>query len=383
MFDRKGTVVRVVLALTMVLAACTTASNETTEATAAAGTDVTGETSTETTAPASSGSGGSILEEVRSRGAVRCGVNDAVPGFGFVDADGNFSGFDIDFCRAVAAAVLGDPAAVEFTPLTAQQRFTALQSGEIDVLIRNTTRTASRDGGEGATFLATTFYDGQGMMVRAESGITDIEGLADSAICVLSGTTTELNLANRMGSIPYEPLTFEDNETLQSAFLAGQCDGWTSDKSQLAGVRSNFPDTEGGPEALVVLDETFSKEPLGPVVADGDSQWAQIVDWVVIGTILAEELGIDSSNVGSFADTENAEIRRLLGLEITDADGNTTVFDGGLGFDTGWAATMIAAVGNYGEIYDRNVGPDTPLGLERGVNALWTNGGLMYGPPYR
>jgi general L-amino acid transport system substrate-binding protein len=383
MFDRKAMVVRVVLAMAMVLAACTTASNETTEATAAPGTDVTDETSTETTAPPASGTGGSTLDQVRSRGVVRCGVNDAVPGFGFVDADGNFSGFDIDFCRAVAAAVLGDPEAVEFSPLTAQQRFTALQSGEIDVLIRNTTRTASRDGGEGATFLTTTFYDGQGMMVRASSGITDIEGLADSAICVLSGTTTELNLANRMGSIPYEPLTFEDNETLQSAFLAGQCDGWTSDKSQLAGVRSNFPDTEGGPEALVVLDETFSKEPLGPVVVDGDSQWAQIVDWVVIGTILAEELGIDSSNVGSFADTENAEIRRLLGLEITDADGNVTVFDAGLGLEPGWAATMIGAVGNYGEIYDRNVGPNTPLGLERGVNALWTDGGLMYGPPYR
>jgi general L-amino acid transport system substrate-binding protein len=380
MRDRRGTTLAALVALSMVLAACTTAADETAETTAAAGGD-TGETTETTAAPAPTG--GALLSEIQSRGELRCGVNDAVPGFGFVDADGNFSGFDVDYCRAVAAAVLGDADAVEYIPLTAQQRFTALQSGEIDVLIRNTTWTASRDGGEGATFLTTTFYDGQGMMVRTDSGITDIEGLADSAICVLSGTTTELNLSNRMSGITYEPLTFEDNETLQSAFLAGQCDGWTSDKSQLAAVRSNFPDAEGGPEALTILDETFSKEPLGPLVTDGDTQWAQVVDWVVISTILAEELGIDSGNVSSFADTENAEIRRLLGLEITDAEGNTTVFDAGLGLDPGWAANVITAVGNYGEIYARNVGPDTPLGLERGVNALWTDGGLMYGPPYR
>ncbi|HEX2152938.1 MAG TPA: amino acid ABC transporter substrate-binding protein, partial [Acidimicrobiia bacterium] len=326
---------------------------------------------------------GGTLAAVRDRGALNCGVNDAVPGFGFVDADGNFSGFDIDYCRAVAAAVLGDPEAVEFIPLTAQQRFTALQSGEIDALIRNTTWTSSRDGTEGATFLTTTFYDGQGMMVRADSGITDIEGLENAAICVLSGTTTELNLATRFADIPYEPLTFEDNETLQEAFLAGQCEGWTSDKSQLAGVRSAWPEAEGGPEGLVILDETFSKEPLGPAVSDGDSEWAQVVDWVVIATILAEELGIDSTNVDSFADTDNAEIRRLLGLEIEDDEGNVTTFESGLGLDTGWASTVISSVGNYGEIYDRNVGPDTALGLERGLNALWTEGGLMYGPPFR
>ncbi|MGF1666406.1 MAG: amino acid ABC transporter substrate-binding protein [Acidimicrobiia bacterium] len=380
MIDRRKRFSVVAVAVALTLAGCTTAADEPADTTAAAGGDA-GDTTETTAAPAPSG--GSLLADVQSRGELRCGVNDAVPGFGFVDADGNFSGFDIDYCRAVAAAVLGDADAVEYIPLTAQQRFTALQSGEIDVLIRNTTWTSSRDGGEGATFLTTTFYDGQGMMVRTDAGVSDIEGLADSAICVLSGTTTELNLSNRMGGIAYEPLTFEDNETLQSAFLAGQCDGWTSDKSQLAAVRSNFPEGEGGPEALTILDETFSKEPLGPVVADGDSQWAQVVDWVVIGTILAEELGIDSGNVTSFGDTENAEIRRLLGLEITDADGNTTIFDAGLGLDPGWASNVISVVGNYGEIYARNVGPDTPLGLERGVNALWTDGGLMYGPPYR
>src|SRR5690606_10995295 len=225
--------------------------------------------------------------------------------------------FDIDYCKALAVAVLGDAEAVEYVPLTAQQRFTALQSGEIDVLIRNTTWTATRDGSEGATFLHTTFYDGQGMMVTADSGIEAIEDMENASVCVLSGTTTELNLATRFNSanIPYTPLTFEDNETLQSAFAAGQCDGWTSDKSQLAGVRSAYPE---GPESLVILEETFSKEPLGPAVRDGDSQWAQIVDWTVIVTILAEELGIDSTNVDSFGDTDNAEIRRFLGLEITD-----------------------------------------------------------------
>jgi general L-amino acid transport system substrate-binding protein len=369
-------------ALILALAACTTATEETTTTTAAPD----GETTT-TAAPSDGGAqpapGGATLAAVQQRGALRCGVNEAVPGFGFVEADGSFSGFDIDFCKAVAAAVLGDADAVEYVALTAAQRFTALQSGEIDVLIRNTTWTASRDGGEGATFLHTTFYDGQGMMVRADSGITSIDDMGGTSVCVLSGTTTELNLATRFAGLSYTPLTFEDNETLQAAFLAGQCDGWTSDKSQLAAVRSSFPEAEGGPEALVILEETFSKEPLGPAVRDGDSQWAQVVDWVVLATILAEEFGIDSTNVGTFADTENLDIRRFLGLEITDAEGQVSVFDPGLGLEPGWTAAVISAVGNYAEIYERNVGPATPLGLERGLNALWTDGGLLYAPPYR
>jgi general L-amino acid transport system substrate-binding protein len=369
------------VALILALAACTTATEETTTTTAAPD----GETTT-TAAPSEPGQptpSGATLAAVQQRGAVRCGVNEAVPGFGFVEADGSFSGFDIDFCKAVAAAVLGDADAVEYIALTAAQRFTALQSGEIDVLIRNTTWTASRDGGEGATFLHTTFYDGQGMMVRADSGITSIDDMGGTSVCVLSGTTTELNLATRFVGLSYTPLTFEENETLQAAFLAGQCDGWTSDKSQLAAVRSNFPEAEGGPEALVILEETFSKEPLGPAVRDGDSQWAQVVDWVVLATILAEEFGIDSTNVGTFADTENLDIRRFLGLEITDAEGQVSVFDPGLGLEPGWTAAVISAVGNYAEIYERNVGPATPLGLERGLNALWTEGGLLYAPPYR
>src|SRR3990170_6225249 len=185
--------------------------------------------------------GGNLLQTIKSRGTLNCGVNDAVPGFGFVTEGGEFQGFDIDYCRAVAAGILGDPEAVEFRPLTAEQRFTALQAGEIDVLIRNTTWTSSRDGSEGARFLTTTFYDGQGMMVRADSGFTTIEDMANTAVCTLSGTTTELNLATRFGAIPFTPLTFEDNELIQSAFIAGQCEGWTSDKSQLAAVRSAFP----------------------------------------------------------------------------------------------------------------------------------------------
>lgn len=372
----------ILLALGLVMASCTPAADTTTTAPGTGTTGAPGTTAAPgVTEPAPTPSG-ELLAEVQARGSVRCGVNEAVPGFGFLNPDGTRSGFDIDFCRAVAAAIFGDPEAVEYVPLTAQQRFTALQSGEIDVLIRNTTYTASRDGGEGATFLRTTFYDGQGMMVRADSGITVLEDLADTAICVLSGTTTELNLATRFADIPYTPLTFETNDVLQPAFVAGQCDGWTSDKSQLAGVRSAFPEAEGGPEALVILEETFSKEPLGPAVRDGDSQWAQVVDWVVNATILAEELGIDSSNVDSFADTDNAEIRRLLGLEIEGDDG-VSIFDAGLGLEPGWAANVIRAVGNYGEIFSRNVGPDTPLGLDRGLNELWSNGGLIYAPPYR
>ena len=270
--------------LTLATAACTdSGTSDTTTTTAAAG-------ATTTTAAAADagnqpGPTGGLLATVQSRGSLKCGVNESVPGFGFVDANGNFSGFDVDYCKTVAAAVLGDSEAVEYIPLTAQQRFTALQSGEIDVLIRNTTYTASRDGSEGATFLTTTFYDGQGMMVRADSGFETIEDLANVAVCVLAGTTTELNLATRMGSIPYTPLSFEDNEQLQAAFIAGQCDGWTSDKSQLAAVRSAYPEADGGPEALGILDETFSKEPLGPVVRDGDSQWAQVINWVVLATI--------------------------------------------------------------------------------------------------
>ncbi len=385
---RSSKLLAALAALMLVLAACTEAADTTTtageEVTTTAGEGATtteGEAGATTTAAAAPGGSGK-LSEVMTRGSVLCGVNNAVPGFGFVDESGEHTGFDIDFCHAIAAGVFGDAEAVEFVELTAEQRFTALQSGEIDVLVRNTTYTASRDGGLAATFLTTTFYDGQGMMVSADSGFTSIDDMTDTQICVLSGTTTELNLTTRMAGINYTPVTFDENPQIQAAFIEGQCDGWTSDKSQLAGVRSAWPEDQGGPEALVILEETFSKEPLGPAVLDGDSQWAQVVNWIVLATIQAEEFGIDSSNVGSFADTEDAGIRNFLGLEVT-TDSGTAPFDPGLGLPTDFAAQVIGAVGNYAEIYDRNVGPDTPLGLERGVNALWTDGGLLYAPPYR
>lgn len=381
-------------ALSLVLAACTEAADTTTTAgdgteapatTAADGEETTtsaaaGEGSTTTAAGAAAGDG--RLAEVQARGSLLCGVNNAVPGFGFVDETGEHVGFDIDFCRAVAAGVLGDAEAVEFVDLTAEQRFTALQSGEVDVLIRNTTRTSSRDGGLGATFLTTTFYDGQGMMVGADGGFTAIDDMTDTTICVLSGTTTELNLTARMAEIPYTPLTFDENPQIQAAFIEGQCDGWTSDKSQLAGVRSAWPEDQGGPEALVILEETFSKEPLGPAVLDGDSQWAQAVDWIVLATMQAEEFGIDSTNVDTFTESTDTNIRNFLGLPV-ETDEGTAPFDPGLGLPTDFAAQVVTQVGNYAEIYDRNVGAGSPLGLERLLNELWTNGGLHYPPPYR
>jgi general L-amino acid transport system substrate-binding protein len=319
---------------------------------------------------------------VRDRGTLNCGVNDAVPGFGFTDEAGEYSGFDIDFCRVVAAAVLGDAEAVEFIPLTADQRFTALQAGEIDVLIRNTTWTSSRDGGEGAAFTATTFYDGQRMMVPTASGISEIDDLGGATVCVLSGTTTELNLAARFASagLQFTPLSFQDNDTLQAAFQAGQCQAWTSDGSQLAGIRSNYPAEAGGPESLTILDEVFSKEPLGPVVRDGDSDWFDAVNWAIFATIQAEEFGISSENIGDFSDSDDPNIRNFLGLPGGE---DNAVLDPGLDLDPDFVTDVIGSVGNYAEIFDRNVGAGSPLGLERGQNALYNEGGLLYAPPYR
>jgi general L-amino acid transport system substrate-binding protein len=323
------------------------------------------------------------LAQVRDRGELICGVNDVVPGFGLETEEG-FEGFDIDYCRVVAAAVLGDADAVEYRPLTAEQRFTALQAGEIDVLIRNTTWTASRDGTEGSTFLTTTFYDGQGMMVNADSGFESIEDLEGATICVLSGTTTELNLATRFTGIDYTPRTFASNEDIQPEFEAGACQGWTSDLSQLAGIRSAWPEEQGGPDALLIFDEAFSKEPLGPVVRDGDSEWAQAVDWAIIATIEAEERGITADNLEEMRASEDPDVLRFLGEPVAEEEGAAEEpFDPGLGLDPDFVVNILEQVGNYGEIYDLHVGPDTPLGLERGVNAQWTEGGLLYAPPYR
>ena len=327
--------------------------------------------------------GGGLLAEVQDRGTLNCGVNNSVPGFGF-ETDAGFEGFDIDYCRALAAAVLGDPEAVEYVALTPEQRFTALQAGEIDVLIRNTTWTSTRDGAEGAAFTTTTFYDGQAMMVPSDAGITSIDQLQDATICLTAGTTTEQNLADRMADIPHTPQTFEENAQVQDAFLAGQCDAWTSDASQLAGIRSNWPDAEGGPEALTILDEIFSKEPLGPAVPDGDSEWYDVVNWVVLATIEAEELGVSSENIDEMLQSEDQAVRRLLG-QPAEGDEGTAVVDHGFGVDPDVTVEVIRAVGNYGEIYERNVGANTPLQLEREgtANALWTEGGLHYSPPFR
>jgi general L-amino acid transport system substrate-binding protein len=353
------------------------------------GDDDNGAAATDTGAVEAGGSqegGGSLLQEVIDRGTLRCGVNDSVPGFGFTGEAGDPEGFDIDFCRAVAAAVLGDAEAVEFTVLTAEQRFTALQAGEVDVLIRNTTWTSSRDGTEGARFLHTTFYDNQRMMVPADSGVQSLEDLDGETICVLAGTTTELNLETvfQARGIAYEPLAFEETDPLQEAFIQGRCGAWTSDASQLAGIRSNWPEGQGGPEALVILEENMSKEPLGPLVRDGDDDWADAVNWAVISTIAAEELGVNSGNVQEMLESEDPEVLRLLGQPApVEAGGTPEPFDAGLGLPADFAVQVIEQVGNYGEIYDRHVGPDTPLELERGFNALWTDGGLQYAPPYR
>jgi general L-amino acid transport system substrate-binding protein len=332
----------------------------------------------------SSGSSGGVLAEVVDRDALNCGVNNSVPGFGFQTEEGTYEGFDIDYCKAVAAAVLGDPEKVEYSALTPEQRLPALESGEIDMLSRNTTWVSSRDGAGGAAFVTTTFYDGQAMMVPTASGVTSIDGLSGATICLTAGTTTEQNLADRMADIPHTPQTFDENPQVQEAFLAGQCDAWTSDQSQLAGIRSSWPADQGGPESLTILDEIFSKEPLGPAVRDGDSEWYDVVNWVVLATIEAEELGVTSENIDEMLQSDNPEIRRFLGQPVEGEDGEAVV-EHGFGVGPEFTVDVIRAVGNYGEIYDRNVGPDSPLGLERSgtANALWTDGGLHYSPPFR
>ena len=320
----------------------------------------------------------SVLASVKAAGVVKCGTRDALPGFAVLQANGEHEGFDSDFCRVIAAAVFGDATKVEMVDVETADRFTALQNGTIDVLVRNTTWTASRDGVEGATFLQTNFYDGQGMMVEASSGYESITDMDGAVVCVAKGTTTEGNAAleSSRSGLGWEVRPFDDTDLLQEAFLAGQCDGWSSDVSQLTGFRSAYPD---GAAALTILPEVFSKEPLGPAVLDGDTQWAQIVDWAILVTIQAEEFGITSTNVDSFLTSEDVSIMRFLGIEITTDEG-TAALDPGLGLPVDFAYQVVKQVGNYGEIFERHL---TPLGLERGVNALWTDGGLMYSPPFR
>ena len=316
------------------------------------------------------------LAAVEANGVLRCGVNSGVPGFGFLNESGEFVGFDTDFCRAIATAIFGDPTAVEFRPLTAAERFTALQTNEIDVLIRNTTWTFTRDVELGTDFGPTTFYDGQGMMVRKDSGFNSLNDMEGATICVLSGTTTELNLADAFSSrgLTYDTLVFDKSDETAAAYDEGRCDGLTSDKSQLAGLRT----TMTNPADHKILPETMSKEPLGPVWAQGDQQWGDLVRWVVNGMIIAEEKDITSANVADTAagDPQDPEVRRLLGLEGSFGDL--------LGLDSDFMVNVIAAVGNYGEIYERNLGPDgTDIPRAGSLNALWTDGGLLYAPPWR
>ncbi len=313
----------------------------------------------------------SLLDTIKSRGNVVCGVNGQLPGFSFVDENGEYSGMDAEFCRAVASALFDDPAKVEFRELSAQERFTAVQSGEVDLVSRNTTWTISRDTSVGMEFAPTIFYDGQGIMVRKDSGIEDLQGLADRSICVLSGTTNEQNLADRMRKqgINYQPVVFEDVDAVYAAYEQERCAGVTSDRSQLTARRAIL----ANPEEHEVSSLVLSKEPLGPMVANGDAQWFDAVKWITFALIQAEEFGINSQNISSFEKTEDPQIRRFLGQE------------GNLGEDMGlpndFTARIIKHVGNYGEIYDRNIGQ--PFGLERGLNELWTNGGLLYSPPFR
>ncbi|WP_419846848.1 amino acid ABC transporter substrate-binding protein [Candidatus Poriferisocius sp.] len=313
---------------------------------------------------------GGTLQAVLDRGHVLCGSRDDVPGFALLNEDGQYEGFDIDMCRVVAAAVFGDADAVEIVPVTSAERFTALASGQFEVMNRNTTWTATRDGTEGAEFLFTTYYDGQGLMVPASTGFTTLEDLEDANICVSTGTTTELNLTAVFAArgIPFNPVTFEGFDTLVPAYEEGQCEAMTADSSVL-GVYKFEIEAKGGPDQHI-MTEIISKEPLGTVVRDGDSQWAQVVNWATMATVQAWEFGLDSSNIGSY-DGNDPNILNFLGR-----DG----FDPGLGLPTDFAVNVVEQVGNYEEIFNRY--PQLGV-LEGSVNDLWTNGGLMYVPPYR
>lgn len=312
---------------------------------------------------------GGILEKVKNRGRLICGVNKELPGFGFLGQDGEWKGFDVDFGRAIAAAVLGDSSKVEFRPLNAADRFTALQTGEIDVLIRNTTMTLTRDTENGADFGPPNFYDGQGFMLRKSLKITSLKDLDGATIGVTAGSTTELNLADKMRSlgIKVESLVFDETETLYQSYDQGRCDAVTSDKSQLISRKQALKN----PDEHVILDVTISKEPLAPVTVHGDNQWNDIVSWVVYATFFAEEHNITKAKVKALK-SGNPEIQRFLG--------ETGNIGEKLGLPADWARQAIGAVGHYGEIFERNL---TPLGLPRGVNKQWTDGGLLYAMPFR
>jgi general L-amino acid transport system substrate-binding protein len=317
---------------------------------------------------------GETLEAIKSRGALNCGVNTGLAGFSAPDSAGEWTGLDVDICKAVAAAILGDPDAVNYTPLTAQQRFTALQSGEVDLLSRNSTWTLTRDTALGLHFTVVTYYDGQGFMVPTELGVTSASELDGATVCVQPGTTTELNLSDffRANNMTFEPVVIESLEEVNAAYFSGRCDVYTTDVSGLASIRATVAPN---PDEHKILPDLISKEPLAPAVRQGDDEFFNIVKWVVYALIQAEEKDVTSANLDEMLESTDPIIARLLGT--------TPGMGAALGLDEDWAARAIRAVGNYGEIFERNVGVDTPLGLERGYNDLWTRGGLMYAMPLR
>jgi general L-amino acid transport system substrate-binding protein len=312
------------------------------------------------------------LDDVKAKGFVQCGVNQGLPGFGNPDSSGNYTGFDIDYCRAVAAAIFGDPDKVKYTPLDATERFPALQSGEIDLLARNTTWTMSRDTTLGFTFAGVNYYDGAGFMVRKSLGVSHATELDGATICVQGGTDTINALADyfKANNMKYTPLVIEKIADVNAAYDAGRCDALTTDRSGLAGTRLALKN----PDEHIILPEIISQEPLGPVVRNNDVQWFNIVKWVCNALLDAEYLGVTQANVDDMLKSDDAGIQRLLGVGDND-------FGKSMGLDAKWAYNVIKALGNYGEIYDRNLGPNTPLGLERGVNAQWNKGGIQYGMP--
>ncbi|MCE5974482.1 amino acid ABC transporter substrate-binding protein [Sinirhodobacter sp. WL0062] len=314
------------------------------------------------------------LEDVKARGELNCGVNTGLVGFAAPDANGNWSGFDVAVCKAVAAAVLGDPSKVKYVPTTGQTRFTALASGEVDMLARNSTWTFSRDTDLKLDFIGVNYYDGQGFMVRKDLGVTSAKELDGASVCIQTGTTTELNLADffKANNMTYQPITIDSNAEGEQQYLAGACDAYTTDISGLAATRASYAD----PENHIILPEVISKEPLGPAVRHGDNQWGDIVSWTLNALIAAEEYGVTSANVDELAKgTDNPEINRLLGVE--GELGKMT------GLDNDWAVRAIKAGGNYGEIFAATIGEATPIALARGLNAQWTQGGLLYAPPFR
>ena len=314
------------------------------------------------------------LDDVKARGKLNCGVNTGLVGFAAPDANGEWKGFDVAACRAVAAAVLGDASAVEFVSLTGKTRFTALASGEIDMLARNTTWTFSRDVDLKFEFVGVNYYDGQGFIAPKALGVSSAKELDGATVCIQTGTTTELNLADffRSNNISYEPVPIETNAEAQQQYLAGACDVYTTDASGLAATRATFEN----PGDHVLLPEIISKEPLGPLVRHGDHEWGDVVRWSLNALVAAEELGITSANIDEMtAGTDRPEVNRLLGTEGTLGEM--------LGLDADWAVRAIKAGGNYGEVFATNIGEETPIGLARGLNAQWTDGGLLYSPPFR